>query len=257
MITTRRRINTDRTVYENTVQPTDTSLYATQDNAFDTDITFRTVDEPSFERAPARDRSMTAQPLVRDRDVATQAPAETEPVVRYSTRSVYNGAYAVSAPAPAPATGKAKKTRNQDELMMRIQPPASDRQESKEEARPATNAKMSGKTRAALIAYVASVVILAAIVIATGLAVSNLNAQSAKIEQEIVAKNEQLAQINSDIALYTDLDRITGAAVNNGMQKIESAVEVDLLPTAEPVTYKGRTNWFDKFCDWLSKIIGG
>ena len=50
---------------------------------------------------------------------------------------------------------------------------------------------------------------------------------------------------------------ITGAAVEGGMEKVTNTTEVELLPSAEPMKYEGRTNWFDKFCDWLSGIIGG
>ena len=77
------------------------------------------------------------------------------------------------------------------------------------------------------------------------------------MEREIAQQNERLLAIDTDIAVYTDLDRIAGAAMNDGMHKIEHPVSVDLVPTTNPVSYESRTNWFDKLCDWLSKIIGG
>ena len=57
--------------------------------------------------------------------------------------------------------------------------------------------------------------------------------------------------------LYFLIGFIVGAAVGEGMEKIKLPAEVQLIPTTEPVKYEGRTNWFDKFCDFLSKIIGG
>ncbi|MDE6398192.1 MAG: hypothetical protein K2L51_02620 [Clostridiales bacterium] len=246
MVTVKRRIATEQDRFGGYgIQPTVKTVTDETETAYNERYSFRTVDEPA---------AFTAQ-----RERITEAPAHEEsapPVIEYSTRPYY-GAHGYAAPAKTGKTRAKKSRREKEDVMPSIRTRAYVRPEEQQSEAEEPRAKMAGKTKIALIAYVVTVLALAVVVIATGLAVSNLNSDAARIEREIVQKNEQLMQINSDIAVLTDLDRIAGAAANGGMHKIEQTVEVDLLPTEEPVTYKGRSNWFDKICDWLSKIIGG
>lgn len=246
MVTVKRRIATEQDRFGGYgIQPYAGTVTDETETTYNERYSFRTVDEPAT-NAVRRDR-------------VTEAPATEErapSVIEYSTRPYY-GAYGYTAPAKANKSRAKKERREKEDVMPSIRTRAYARPQEENNEGQQTRAKMSGKTKIALVAYAITVVALAIVVIATGLAVSNLNSDAARIEREIVQKNEQLMQLNGEIAALTDLDRIAGAAANEGMHKIDETVAVDLLPTEEPVTYKGRSNWFDKLCDWLSKIIGG
>ncbi len=222
----------------------------------------------SFANAPYQETySYSEQSKIRENDVLEQpraAVAQKPSVIEYSTRQDYAGTTGfMQNPVATPSYSKTRRKREKEDLMPSIrtraygQPEALDAEKEEEKSRPRERAKISGKSKAALVVYAAVVVILAVMVIATGLAVSNINAQASALENEITAKNARIIEQNSEIARLTDPDRIVGAAVGDGMEKIKTPTEVKLIPTTEPVNYEGRTNWFDKFCDFLSKIIGG
>ncbi len=247
MVTYKRRIASEQDRFGGyAMQPSgktvtdETEVPVTERFAFRT-----TADEPVY-----TEENRTAYETERTQTVTRNAPP---PVVEYSQRPVYG--YTV--PAKAPRRAKKQARREKEDLMPSIRTRAYAQQQEQESEKQAPRARLSGKAKAALVAYAAVTLLLAALVISVGLAVSNLNARSAQLEREIAQQNERLLAIDTDIAVYTDLDRIAGAAMNDGMHKIEHPVSVDLVPTTNPVSYESRTNWFDKLCDWLSKIIGG
>ncbi len=116
---------------------------------------------------------------------------------------------------------------------------------------------MSSKTKVMLAAYVATVIILAAIVIATGVAISGAESGVSSLEYELASKNAVIMNQQAELSSLGNDTYLTGAAVEQGMKKVENATEVNLVDFTASAEYEARTNWFDKFCDWLSKIIGG
>lgn len=116
---------------------------------------------------------------------------------------------------------------------------------------------MSVKTKAMLGVYAAVVVVLAAIVIATGIAIGSMSASVEALEAEISYKNTVVTQQSAELAALDNNTMVTGQAVELGMKKPNSVSGIELLPMGETVNYEARTNWFDKFCDWLSNLIGG
>ncbi|WP_251617346.1 hypothetical protein [Pumilibacter muris] len=280
MITAKRRITTEQDRFGGyAIQPSQKITFDENlENAPLTDsdrrFDFRVnTDEPSFSATPtysdmsnysggrtyaAPYSEQNAVNREQPRAAVTQQPS----VIEYSTRQDYAGTTGfMQNPVATPSYTKSR--RKKEDLMPSIrtraygQPELREAEKEEEKSRPRDKAKLSGKTKAALLIYAAVVVILAVMVIATGLAVSNINAQASALENEITVKNARIIEQNSEIARLTDPDRIVGAAVGEGMEKIKLPAEVQLIPTTEPVKYEGRTNWFDKFCDFLSKIIGG
>ena len=116
---------------------------------------------------------------------------------------------------------------------------------------------MSVKTKAMLGIYAAVVVVLAAIVIATGIAIGGMGATVEALEAEISYKNTVVTQQSAELAALDNSTMVTGEAVELGMTRPDTVNGIELLPMGETVNYEARTNWFDKFCDWLSKLIGG
>ena len=197
--------------------------------------------------APAVEEVKTEAPVETRREEPVAAPTHSvESVIEYSKRPYTPAVPQTSAPAPARQAKKAPRK----EVMFEIRQPSPAEAEE-------PRAKVSGRMKVYLGVYLVVAAVLAVLVIATGIAVSNVTADADRLQSEIAVQNEVLAAQNAEILRLTDIDRITGKAVNNGMKKMENAKEVELLPTSDPMVYEGRTNWFDRFCDWLSKIIGG
>lgn len=265
MITTRRRITNEQDRFGGYgLQPVNKIVQNETEKSVDR-FSFRTADEPV---SSVRDeavynpvaensrRQVTYEPTPAVRPQWTNNPMadneQSQSVIHYSSRP-FVGAMPVAVQAPR----KAKKRREREDIMPSIRTRKLAEEKEAAQEKQAPRAKISAKSKMALILYVVAAVAIAAVVIATGLAINNINDSSARLEQEIQIRNEQLAGIAGEIAVYTDPDYIAAAAEGKGMHKIDASVEVELRPTTQPVTYKGRSNWFDKLCDWLSKIIGG
>lgn len=133
------------------------------------------------------------------------------------------------------------------------------------EVRRKERAQLSSKAKAMLFLYMGIVAIMAVAVIGIGIAVSNVTAQVSGLEQAIASRSEVVARQNSDIERITDLNYIAGVAMGGNpdtgaggdMERIDTAVQVEGVQLSSPITYEERTNWFDRFCDWISNLIGG
>lgn len=120
---------------------------------------------------------------------------------------------------------------------------------------PRNESLLSRRTKIMLAVYSAIAVVLAVIVIATGIALSSGTARVTALEQTVAARNETLAAQTAEILNLENDTMLTGLAVRQGMTKVSSVTEFDLLPVVDQVEVTARTNWFDRFCDWLSNII--
>ncbi len=141
----------------------------------------------------------------------------------------------------------------EDELM-----PVIRKSEEVEQAEEKTEARaLSSKEKAMVFVYMAASLILALIVLITGLAITGATKEVNALESEVRTQSAVLAEANELLAHYSDDLTITGAATEMGMVKSSGATEVELIELTSAASYKERTNAFDKFCDFLSKIIGG
>ena len=256
MVTTRRKITNERDRFGGYgVQPARRTSLA--DTEFDTpeettDFSFSVTEDAYYTGDTATKYDLGDRSVFTERD--TTVETEKEPVIEYSKRP-YVGTYEYAKPTSA----KKSRKRDKEDVMpsIRTRAYAENAQSGSFETHEAEKSKLSGKAKVALISYVAAVIVLAALVIITGLAISNINAESVSLENEISVKSMSLTELNAEINEYTNLDRISGAAMNNGMEKTGSVKEVDLLPTVDKTTYERTPNWFDRFCDFLSNIVGG
>lgn len=139
-----------------------------------------------------------------------------------------------------------------DEFMPTIK--SDNRLEEKEEQE---TRKLSSKTKVMLCVYMATALILALIVLATGLAIGGASKEVAVLENEVKFQSAQLAETDVKLAYLGDDLTITGAATELGMVKNDGATEVELLDYVDGVNYEARTGAFDKLCDFISKVFGG
>lgn len=139
-----------------------------------------------------------------------------------------------------------------DELMPTIK--SDNRLEEKEESE---TRKLSSKTKVMLCVYMATALILALIVLATGLAIGSASKEVASLESEVKFQSEQLAETDVKLSYLGDELTITGAATELGMVKTDGATEIELIDYVDGASYEARTGAFDKLCDFVSKVFGG
>ncbi len=117
--------------------------------------------------------------------------------------------------------------------------------------------KMETRTKAMLAVYLLVVVALAAIVIATGVAINAANARVVSLNRDIEARNSTIIEQTTDLELLNNETFIKGSAYDNGLVEAHEPIQIELLPVGESTNYQRSTNWFDKFCDFMSRIFGG
>ena len=105
--------------------------------------------------------------------------------------------------------------------------------------------------------YLAVVLLISSLVIATGITLTTKAAKINDLENQVKALNDTISQQVTQMEILSDENALLGRAYENGMTKVTYAEELELLPYDDAEMYQGSTNWFDSFCDWLSGVIGG
>lgn len=129
--------------------------------------------------------------------------------------------------------------------------------EELDEAEKTETRTLSSKEKAMVFVYMAASLILALIVLITGLAITGATKEVNALESEVRTQSVVLAEANELLAHYSDDLTITNSAVDMGMVQTGETTEVELVDLTSKASYEERTNAFDKFCDFFSNIIGG
>ncbi len=129
--------------------------------------------------------------------------------------------------------------------------------EAAEESEQKDTQKLSSKAKIMLCVYLATALILALIVLATGLAITGTSKEVAALENEVKTQSALLADSEAMLSHLSDDLTITGSATEMGMVKTEDATKIELIKISDKTSYEERTNAFDRFCDFISGIIGG
>ena len=129
--------------------------------------------------------------------------------------------------------------------------------ETAEESEQKDTQKISSKAKIMLCVYLATALILALIVLATGLAITGTSKEVAALENEVKTQSALLADSEAMLSHLSDDLTITGSATEMGMVKTEDATKIELIKISDKTSYEERTNAFDRFCDFISGIIGG
>ncbi len=158
---------------------------------------------------------------------------------------------------PQPDVAEEKKTTPSVVYMPMIRSEKKEEEQIEEKSTTDKVQKMDGKTKLILGIYASVILLLSALVIATGIFLSSADTRVEALQNELAVKNAIVAQQLGEITLLSDEDALTGRAYNSGMEFIQDKGTIDLLPLGEVKTYEGSTNWFDSFCDWLSGVFGG
>ncbi len=149
---------------------------------------------------------------------------------------------------------KVKVRRNREDLMPSIRKERKEKaveEVSEQTALREERESLSTRTKVVLAVYLAIVVILAAVVIGTGIAITGSTAAVSRLETQVSVKQETLLQQTQTLNMITDETFLKGKAAEKNMINTVNPTVVTPAETIEPVIYKSRTNWFDKICDWL------
>lgn len=117
---------------------------------------------------------------------------------------------------------------------------------------------VSTKTKVAIVAYIA-VVLLAIIGISfCGVAVSGAFKSMAALEGEYATVSGDLAELEALINA-DNYEELAKRAEELGFIDANDATShtYELLETRPAQNFKIETNWFDQLCDWLSGVFGG
>lgn len=116
--------------------------------------------------------------------------------------------------------------------------------------------RIDSRTKVLLCVYIAVALVLAIAVIATGVSISASSQEVNSLSESVSVKRLALDEMQSQLAEVRDDDHIRAEAQKNGMVEagepsytFDKVADID-YPEATP-----RTNSFDSFCDWLSKMI--
>lgn len=181
-------------------------------------------------------------------DVKT-APRSSE-IFSYSTRTE-----TVRRAKPSTASVETVKVRRNKEDFMPVISKKYDETAEVEQTVKEERVSASTRTKVILSIYLAIVVILAAVVIGTGIAVSNSAGTVSALESQVLAKNEAILAQQQNLNILSDETYITGRGVELNMGKIKNATTVSLTGGVGKKTYAARTNWFDGVCDWISGLF--
>lgn len=190
------------------------------------------------------------------RSATTERPAPRQ------SESPYSNADYSAVPRLKPASRRKRRTvaRETEDIMPSIKTQAYmteiPREEEQIEEKETKQEKplLNVKSKALLVVYIAAAVILATVVMITGISLSRANARVSALEGAIDGRNAVIAEQVAELGLLENDATLTGLATELGMTHVSTATEIELLPPVEPVEYAPRTNWFDKFCDWISGL---
>ena len=116
---------------------------------------------------------------------------------------------------------------------------------------------VDGKTKALMMTYVAVAFVLALVVLATGFIVTNRTAQVANLQNDVRTAYDRVIGQEDAMNGLSDKNTVSAKADNLGMKGAGGAEEIELVNVSDEVTYEARTNGFDRFCDFISRLIGG
>jgi cell division protein FtsL len=108
------------------------------------------------------------------------------------------------------------------------------------------------KEKASLIAFIAAALVLAAIVIMTGVAITESTNRVRDLELRIAASQELLAMQAQELLDWSNPDEIMEKAAESGKVLVTNPSEVSLFPPAQTPNVENNSNAFDDFLDFIS-----
>jgi|GEM_PF-3396811 len=114
---------------------------------------------------------------------------------------------------------------------------------------------VNSKTKLMLFTYLVAAIILATVVIVTGVMLRNASDNASALEGQLAAQNYILANQDTQLAMLHDDTYLRGLAMEMDMELNDVLHQVDLLEIIEPVHVESSTNWFDRFTRFFARLF--
>lgn len=121
---------------------------------------------------------------------------------------------------------------------------------------PQRREKLDSKVKSLIITYIIAAIVLAAVVIGTGIAVSGIGGEVNSLQGRVSEMNISLTQQQTVLELLSDEDVIKAQAAQLEMKKVSNINSVEQLNVVDTVTYEEKVNAFDRICDLISRFFG-
>lgn len=87
--------------------------------------------------------------------------------------------------------------------------------------------------------------------------INNLNYSNLSKTQEIANLGQEITKIDQVIQGMTSEEAVDKKAEENGMTPVQNTTQIELIQKQQITKHQGKTNFFDKICNFFSKLFGG
>lgn len=117
--------------------------------------------------------------------------------------------------------------------------------------------KLRPRGKLILIAISCVIILLSSFSIANAVKISRLNNEIVNLDNQITIQDFKVDTAIKKLGELTDESKKDQKAIDLELEKTTDYTEIGLYERQDVVKPKAQSNWFDKFCNFISRIFGG
>ena len=117
--------------------------------------------------------------------------------------------------------------------------------------------KLRPRGKLILIAISCVIILLSSFSIANAVKISRLNNEIVDLDNQITIQDFKVDTAIKKLGELTDESKKDQKAIDLELEKTTDYTEIGLYERQDVVKPKAQSNWFDKFCNFISRIFGG
>ena len=117
--------------------------------------------------------------------------------------------------------------------------------------------KLRPRGKLILIAISCVIILLSSFSIANAVKISRLNNEIVYLDNQITIQDFKVDTAIKKLGELTDESKKDQKAIDLELEKTTDYTEIGLYERQDVVKPKAQSNWFDKFCNFISRIFGG
>ncbi len=117
--------------------------------------------------------------------------------------------------------------------------------------------KLRPRGKLILIAISCVIILLSSLMISNAIKISNLNNDITNLNNQITVEDFKIDKAIKDLGALTDEAKSDETAIRLELEKTTEFTDVDLYERNPEIKVQKNSNWFDKLCNFISKIFGG
>ncbi len=117
--------------------------------------------------------------------------------------------------------------------------------------------KLRPRGKLILIAISCVIILLSSFSIANAVKISRLNNEIVNFDNQITIQDFKVDTAIKKLGELTDESKKDQKAIDLELEKTTDYTEIGLYERQDVVKPKAQSNWFDKFCNFISRIFGG